>query len=126
MVLQNDLELSMLSWISFLLKLVFSAFILLFTRFLVFTPLLDGLYSLQQTSLFVLLAFLRTPSRSCIGRFVSLVKGCLHDLASPACNEAWDRFDELKIKNLIQYKKTAHQPEQIRQILRSYVNDASA
>ena len=27
----------------------------------------------------------------------SRVRGCLHDPALPGCNEAWDRFDVLKI-----------------------------
>ncbi len=26
-----------------------------------------------------------------------VLRGCLHDLALPGCNEAWDRFDVLKI-----------------------------
>ncbi len=60
------------------------------------------------------------------------LRGCLHDLALPGCNEASDRFDavlqleKVAVNALHNTKRQLHQLEQFRQTLRSYEYDGSA
>ncbi len=56
----------------------------------------------------VVIEFLRLRLALYFYSFSSRSRGCLHDHALPGCNEAWDRFDVLKIAISCGHAKLFH------------------